>query len=125
MYLVTDDQFNDIVRQENGRRPNGSRICPSFQEIVQGECWSLPNIRLYGSLLKLGNDHGHPVLTFTVTREDFQINPPSEPYIKLLAAGLKETYPDMSDKEVRNYLLRADGIRGVLSVDQVSAWVEE
>ena len=38
MYLITKEQFTQVVRQENGRTPNYSRITIDFEKtIAQGE----------------------------------------------------------------------------------------
>jgi hypothetical protein len=114
MYLITDDQFNDVVLQENGRDSGWGRLCPPFEEMNAGTntSWTLPGIRLYGRLLRLGTDGGHPVLTFSATREDFPIGPPGAAYLALIVAGLAETYPRMSAKDIREYLATADGMPG-------------
>jgi hypothetical protein len=32
MYLITDGQFNDVVLQENAKKPDGSRYVPVFEQ---------------------------------------------------------------------------------------------
>jgi hypothetical protein len=95
MYRITDGQFNDVVIQENGLSVDGKRIIPPFQALCGQAESVLPDSRLYGRLLKVGERDGHPILTFTATKSDFHIGSPSEAYLKLIVAGLEETYPCM------------------------------
>jgi hypothetical protein len=122
MYLVTYGQFNDVVRQENGRRVPGDVIVPPYDELAHLNEWPIPNIRLYGRLLKVGTQDGHPILTFTATREDFPTGSPSEAYVKMIASGLQETYPCLLQSEIINYLVTADGIRDAIPADVLTRW---
>ncbi|HEY3935892.1 MAG TPA: hypothetical protein VGL97_00555 [Bryobacteraceae bacterium] len=110
MYLITDDQFNDVVCQENGRLPDGTRIVPPFSDLSTAGELLLEDNPLYGRLVRIGEEEGWPILTFT-TAQSLVIGPPSEAYVKVIAAGLRETYPSMS-AEIGAYLSRCPGIRG-------------
>jgi hypothetical protein len=123
MYRITDEQFNDVVVQENGLEADGKRLIPPFEALcIQNES-VLPSLRLYGRLLKVGEKDGHPVLTFTATKSDFQIGSPSEAYIKLIVAGLEETYPCMRKTEIRDYLSVAPGIQDRIPIEQLTRWI--
>lgn len=123
MYLITYDQFNDVVRQENGRPIPGPFIVPPFNQLAQQNEWLLPSIRLYGQMLRVGTFENAPILTFSATREDFQLGPPSNAYVRTIVSGLEETYPCMRKSEIHDYLLRTDGIRNILPLDLLTAWV--
>lgn len=127
MYLITDEQFNDVVMQENSRRVDGSRFVPSFEQLIQEREYILPGNSWYGRLLNIGTEDNHPILTFTAARTDILPNPnaPSEQYLKTIASGIKETYPKMSNDEISEYLLRAEGVEGRLDPNQVKGWVRE
>jgi len=124
MYLITDDQFNDVVLQENGKRVDGTRFVPHFDQLVGGEHLRLSADLLYGYLLRVGMNGGYPIMTFTTSR-DLKIGAPSASYIKIIAAGLKETYPDMPHGSICKYLLGMDGIRGLIAEEQLALWVEQ
>jgi hypothetical protein len=94
MYLISDEQFNDVVIQENSKRPDGSRFVPAFNQLVSQSQSILPCNPWYGKLLNIGSEGGWPILTFTTERPDL-LNPnaPAEQYVKVIASGIKETYP--------------------------------
>lgn len=79
MYLIKESQFEDIHRQE-GTSSN----------------W-------YDKIIELGTIDGYPVMTFT----NNYIKPENEPcprYLRVIAEGIRETYPQMSDDEIWDYL---------------------
>jgi hypothetical protein len=124
MYLITDEQFNDVVMQENSKSGASSRLVPDFQQLVSQKQMPLGNNLWYGKLLNVGSEGGYPILTFTTNRSDLkQPTAPSEQYIKVIASGIKETYPHMSDDDVAAYLLRADGLRGQVDQPKIRGWV--
>lgn len=125
MYLITDEQFNDVVLQENAKKVDGTRIVRPFEQLVRKHEWILPGNPWYGGLLNIGSERGCPVLTFTTARTDLQPNAPSENYVKVIAAGLKETYPRMTNSEISTYLLAAEGIHGNIDPRQIEQWVKE
>lgn len=124
MYLVTDDQFNDVVMQENDHAVNGSRFVPPFEDLMQKTDFLLPGNRLYGYLLRVAERDSWPVITFT-TKRDLPINAPSEAYIKVIAFGIKETYPAMTNAEICDYLSRTEGVRGRITAQRISTWVDQ
>lgn len=81
----------------------------------------------YGKLLNIGSEGGYPVLTFTTARADLQANsrPPSEQYVKVIASGIKERHSKMSNDDIVEYVLRADGLRGKIDPSKIQTWVAE
>jgi hypothetical protein len=122
MYLITYGQFNDVVRQENGKKVPGNTIVPPYEDLARGVFWIIDG-GIYSRLMKIGTQNGHPVLTFTATRDDFAIGVPSEAYIKMIVSGLEETYPCMRKSEILDYLGMAEGIRGAIQGDVLTRWV--
>jgi hypothetical protein len=125
MYLITDEQFNDVVLQENDREVDGTRFVPAFEQLARENEFVLPGDGLYGHLLHVGQQSGSPVITFTAMRGDLPIAAPSEAYLKIIASGIKETYPAMNSSEITQYFSRADGIRGRIPLDKLARWVRE
>jgi hypothetical protein len=123
MYLITYGQFNDVVRQENGRSIPGDIIVPPYDDLAHANEWQIPRLRLYGRLMKIGTQDGHPILTFTATRDDFAIGAPSEAYIRMIAGGLLETYPCLYTAGILDYLAHAEGIRGAIDRERLSEWI--
>jgi hypothetical protein len=125
MYLITDEQFNDVVLQENDREVDGVRFVPPFEELAGEDEFVLPGNRLYGHLLRIGQESGCPVITFTTTRYNLPIGAPSEAYLKIIVSGIKETYPTMTNSEITQYLSHADGVHGGVPLDDLVQWVRE
>lgn len=110
MYLITKDQFFDLVKQENNI------------PLTQKHLWDLPEKgeskvilpkSWYGKLLCIGEEEGYPIYTFTII-EDFssiKINPPDPAYIKIIQKGLEESHI-FSLWEAEKYLIQLRGIKG-------------
>jgi hypothetical protein len=122
IYLITDEQFNDVVLQENAKKPDGNRYVPPFEQLVSQQELPLDGDPLYGKILNIGSEEGSPILTFTTGRH-VTLNEPSESYLKEIAAGIRETYPQMSDDDITEYLLQADGVRGKIDLAKIGDWV--
>jgi hypothetical protein len=45
--------------------------------------------------------------------------------MKVIASGIKETYPEMSNDNIVEYLLRADGLRGKIDPPKIQTWIAE
>ena len=126
MYLITYDQFNDVVLQENSHKVDGTRLIPRFEQLASESERLLPGVKTYRRLLLLGKQGGYSILTFTTDENDAPpIAPPSESYVKIIVAGIKETYPSMKDQEIVEYLLRADGVKGRIDRPKLGKWVAE
>lgn len=77
MYLITEEQFKEVHKQE-------------------GLGW-------YDKVVDLGMEEGIPIKTFTHSTL-FPKNKPSDEYVNVIKKGLSETYPAMSDREITAYL---------------------
>ena len=80
-YLVTKKQFCEIWEQEG-----------------KSENW-------YNKLIELNSINGIKAYTFTNEKKR-KFESVSNEYMKVLAAGLVETYPNKSEQEIRDYLDR-------------------
>jgi tetratricopeptide (TPR) repeat protein len=107
MYLITEQQFIDVVSQEN----EGAKISIDLQKAKQQgsmvfhESW-------YGNILYLGEQDGFPIYTFT-SGKNIALEPPVAPspeYLQAIISGLKEVYPVTHDDIVK-YLLSKPGIK--------------
>lgn len=108
MYLITEEQFIDVVRQENlDDAPLEIDFNKAKREgslIVKDGAW-------YGNPLCLGEKDNSPIFTFTSqTYLDDKINSPSEAYLSTIARGIKETH-GMSDKEIDAYFQGIEGMK--------------
>jgi tetratricopeptide (TPR) repeat protein len=107
MYLITEQQFVDVLSQEN----EGAKISVDLQKVKQQgsmvfhESW-------YGNILYLGERDGFPIYTFT-SGKNIALEPPVAPspeYLQAILSGLKEVYPVTPDDIVK-YLLSKPGIK--------------
>lgn len=106
MYLITQEQFTDVFKQEN----RGSSIPIDFEEVERSgskvfcKSW-------YGNVVYLNDSEGLPIFTFTAYWNigDTPFTAPSEEYLKTLISGLKETYTFTAESLVE-YVIEKPGI---------------
>lgn len=108
MYLITSEQFVQIIRQENGVAPEDPGFIPDIQVLLrecikegsadhgQGPGW-------YTRSMVLGMIDTVPILTFT-SGTLLNKKAPGEKYLRTIRYGLRECYPDMNDAELDEYL---------------------
>lgn len=112
MYLITKDQFIDVVKQENGIKVEES-LNVNFPKHEKGSSEVLFKNKRYGRIVYVGEELGHPIFTFTtsVPIEDCIINQPSEEYLKMIANGIYETYK-LSSVDIAKYFIGFEGVQG-------------
>lgn len=107
-YLITRGQFTDIVAQEMYRIPSEDLDFTTFL--------TKRRVRLgpgrYETLLHVDDLGGYPLLTFTAPWRavDVPWTPPSAPYLRVIMAGLRETY-GWDNHRIARYLARLPGAR--------------
>ncbi|WP_442844597.1 hypothetical protein [Leeuwenhoekiella sp. H156] len=109
MYLITPEQYVEIVKQETNHR---GELLIDFEKargkgslIIKEKSW-------YGNLLFLGEQNGNPIFTFTNEKNlTEEINAPSEQYLLTIINGIKETY-NLNEIEIREYFENLTGIKG-------------
>jgi hypothetical protein len=115
MYLITKEQFCDVVRQEI---KSETQINLDFDNaITNGNLVFKPD-SMYGNLIFVGNKDNYPIFTFT---NEINIQPttkPSENYLTMIISGLIETHK-LTNQEITEYLLSKDGILGNYSEVQL------
>jgi hypothetical protein len=101
------EQFEDVMAQENGRRPSALDVEPDA--LVEGFSVRAGPGR-YDRLVYLGALDGLPVLTCTAPGppEAVTAAAPSPEYLVHIITGLRETF-DLGDAAVVDYLGRAPG----------------
>ncbi|MFJ6622059.1 histone deacetylase [Kitasatospora sp. NPDC091335] len=89
-YLMTLSQFSDVAAQEMGRSPGTDLdlapvLATGRDELGPGR---------YQTLLHVGESDGRPLLTFTASWgvAGAELNAPTRPYLRTLAAGLAESH---------------------------------
>jgi hypothetical protein len=117
MYLVTREQFFDIVSQEN----NIDHFEIDLDEVVKNgsqvikEAW-------YGNLLFIDQLNGYPIFSFTSPSSlDFtEVKKPSEEYLKTIISGLKQEL-GLTNDTIYSYLSDVPGIQGHFSREALQA----
>ena len=107
-YLITEGQFADVAAQEMHRDP-GQDL--DLSTVIEERQHSLGPGR-YESLHLVGELEGHPVLTFTHPEA-------AEPYLSMVARGLREAHEHTDDALV-DYLLDCPGVSPHWSREQVT-----
>lgn len=109
VYLVTREQFVDIVSQECGFEAGGVDV--DFDKLLK--VGSLEdNSLLYGHTVYVGSLHHLPVVSFTTSysvadvaggHAPFALNPPSDAYDNVVRRGVEETF-DLDDEMIEQYM---------------------
>jgi hypothetical protein len=121
MYLITEQQFIDVVSQEN----DGASISMDLQKVKQQgsmifhESW-------YGNILYLGEQDGFPIYTFTSCKDIASEAPvaPSPQYLQSIVSGLKEVYP-VTHEDIVKYLLLKPGIKDGYTEEELDSLIRE
>ena len=125
MYLITYQQFNDVVLQENDFRKReelADRLPVSSNSIDKKRGFSLKEIKpdaLYDQVLYVGDEGGHAIFTFTTTHTELPSGAPSGPYLQVILKGLKDTYADKTETAIYEYLSSAGGIQGLMTPEKL------
>jgi hypothetical protein len=117
-YLITSGQFADIVTQEMYRTPGEDfdlAIVLAKRRVELGP-------GRYETLLHVDELDGYPLLTFTAPWQaaDVSWTPPSAPYLRVIMAGLRETY-GWDNHRIARYLARLPGARGYWTPADIAA----
>jgi hypothetical protein len=106
-YLISLEQFQDVVRQENWL---DERAQFSLTELIHKGSLRLSDIgRNYQLLLLCGDADGIPVVTLTSPIERTDIAPPAPAYVRMIGSGLMEAH-GLSAQSAAEYLLRVPGM---------------
>jgi hypothetical protein len=101
-YLITWEQFEDVVAQENRRPTTPIDLVPG--ELAVGSS-NLIGAGLYPNLRCVGHLEGLPALTFTSARTmaEADLAPPADAYLETMIDGLRASHL-MSDDALLAYL---------------------
>ncbi len=117
-YLITWEQFEDVVAQENRRATSPIEFGVEPADLAPGFSRHAGAGR-YDTLLCVGRIEEHPVVTFTSARTlaeadaAAELRAPSPAYLTMLVAGLREAH-GISDEAVVTYLGAAPGCSDAL-----------
>ncbi len=112
LYLVTLEQFADVVAQENWLEPGSVLIEPGLPMPI-----TLEGEHMYRVVVPLGERGGIPVLTVSQPADTPPARP-SLPYLRHIAHGLREAH-DMTSREIVDYLHAATGVQGAFDANEL------
>lgn len=106
MYLITEQQFKEVVSQEN----NVSYIPMDLKKVIQEGSGNIGN-GWYRQILYVGEEDGYPIFTFTNPdpMDKVPCNPPNTAYLSTIAAGLLEL--GYHKEAIVSYFLHKQGIQ--------------
>jgi len=114
IYLITKEQFNDILHQENSKEPPYDVYTVDFDRIIKNKMHVVGQKGWYTKILYLGEEESFPVFTLTGQWDDRDIdnnikNLPSSRYRSYIIEGLRETNPEMSMQSICFYIGKMGG----------------
>lgn len=116
MYKITEQQFYQIVEQENSNvnlKFNINKVIDKGTLTLSPQLW-------YGKILHLGNCEGSPIFTFTAPNENnTEINPPHPSYLKTIMRGIQENY-NYTEEQLCLHFNTLQGIKESYSAQDIS-----
>jgi hypothetical protein len=119
VYLITTDQFIDVLKQENNYE---DEILLDFKEIIRQSEHIFTEWNWYNKMLYLGDKEGFPIFTFTHTTP-YQHSRPFGNYLTVMARGLKETF-HFNKGDIIDYLISKDGVKENYTREELSIILE-
>lgn len=121
MYLITEQQFSDVMSQENGNKCISVDLRKAREEGSMVLCKSW-----YGNIVYVGEQKEGPIFTFTSYWDigDEPFVAPSSTYLKMLASGLKGKYRFTTD-EIIKYLITKPGILNNFAKDKLMSFISD
>jgi len=108
-YLITLEQFRDIIAQHNERQDLPE--LPLDDAIQKTHATIGKDLGSYEEIVYCGNRDGYPIFTITATKPVQPLVPPTDTYAKLLYKGLSE-HGLTTVKDAVNYILTKPGAAG-------------
>lgn len=107
MYLISEEQFMDVISQEN----NGVPVSFILDEVKKEKSKQISN-NWYGNILYIGEKDSYPIFSFTSNEDidDVLFTKPSKAYLNTIALGIKETF-QMEHREIIQYLYASKGMK--------------
>ncbi|MGH3331712.1 MAG: histone deacetylase [Nocardioidaceae bacterium] len=118
-YLLTSDQFSDVVAQE-ARRPVGEDL--DLDSVEPGQPLELSG-GYYDTVVQVGHRGGYPMLTLTAGDRPAELTSPAPGYLSTIAAGLGQAHR-WGVLRIRDYLEELPGVSGHWTADELDALLE-
>ena len=122
MYLITKEQFADIVKQETNSEQSPNI---NLEKAITDGSLTFSDGSWYGNIIYLGTQYESPIFTFTHQDNITPTTKPSESYLKLIIRGIQETYDHLDTNEIVDYLISKTGVQGYYSRQELIAIIEK
>lgn len=115
-YLITQEQFMDVIQQENDfEQPVHIDLKRAREE---GD-FLLDKAGWYNRLLFLNYNEGYPVYTFTLEKYlPQEVNAPGTAYLSTIGKGLQHSY-GLSFAEIYTYFHKVPGVQAFLTKEEL------
>lgn len=122
MYLITREQFEDVVKQENGIDVNDEINIDYvfFNKKCEVHVFEKG---YYGMLLKIDEVDGVPVYTFTLPVDPDSYSKPSREYLVSIIKGIKLNFGNISD-ELIDVFSNLGGIKGEYTLEELTTLIQ-
>lgn len=114
IYLITEEQFIQVVEQEI-KTPG---IAINFMQTKQDGSSIIKKNSWYGRIIYLGEQRDFPMFTFTGENDRTDFNRPDDNYLKTIIKGIRESH-DIDDIAILEYLIRKNGIGGKMEQQEL------
>lgn len=120
MYLITEEQFHDVVSQEN----NGLQVELDLIKIERNGYVDIHH-GWYNRMMYLGERDGAPIFTFTSSQPISNVffTKPSAAYLSVIASGLTEL--GLGEDKIVDYLLGKEGIKEEFTKDSLRNYIRK
>ena len=110
-YLITQQQFVEVVRQENGNRAHVDDFDVKLEGARQQGHTRMLRAGTYTELIYCGERDGSPMLSFTASENRRDFGRPSDAYLRVIGNGLQDCH-GLLHSELAAYLGDKPGVRG-------------
>lgn len=122
IYMITREQFEDVVKQENGIDVNDVididyELFNKKREVLVFEKED------YGMLLKIDEIDGVPVYTFTLPVDPDSYSKPSREYLISIIKGIKLNFGNISD-DIIDVFSHLGGIKGEYPFEELKMLIQ-
>ncbi len=128
-YLITKEQFYNILLQENGENDFSNapmldlNLAQKEGAVFLGDASQYP---YYGKVLYLDEMDGYPVFTFTAKKKakKNEVSRPSDKYLSFIIKGICQTF-NYSKDEIFSYLMDVEGLKNCITTHEINTLTDE
>ena len=121
MYLITKEQFIEVVKQETDFK---GELMIDFDKAISDGSLVFREGSWYGFIIYLGNRYDHPIFTFTHQDNISPTTKPSNKYLRTIVKGIHETYEHLNTDEIVDYLISKQGVADNYSREELEKLIE-